>query len=206
MRLPDHMRIVRATCTLRTLESSDAESIARHANDREIWLNLRDLFPHPYTVTSAEWYIGDVAGEDPPLGFGIDVNGAIVGSVSLKPGTDIERVNAEIGYWIGREFWGRGIVTDAVIGMTHYAFAQRKFNRVFAVPFVRNPASCRVLEKAGYVREGSMRRSAIKDGLLQDQHLYAACDDRWEPGTMIPRTLSAMSRLATESRRGHSTR
>jgi RimJ/RimL family protein N-acetyltransferase len=178
-RVERDIRIVRPTCTLRLLESSDAESISRHANDREIWLNLRDLFPYPYTVTNAEWYIGHVAGESPPLGFGIDVNGAIVGSISLKPGTDIERVNAEIGYWLGQEFWGRGIVTDAVIGMTQYAFGELQFNRVFAVPFARNPASCRVLEKAGYVREGVMRRSAIKDGVLQDQCLYAAYDDRW---------------------------
>lgn len=173
------MKIVRHTCTLRALESRDAESIARHANDREIWLNLRDLFPHPYTLANAEGYVTHVAGEDPPLGFGIDVDGAIVGSISLKPGTDIERVSCEIGYWIGREFWGRGIATDAVVGMTRYAFDQLKFTRVFAVPFTRNPASCRVLEKAGFVREGEMRHSALKDGQLLDQRLYGAYADNW---------------------------
>lgn len=176
------MQIARRTCTLRALELRDAESLARHANDREIWLNLRDLFPHPYTVTNAEWFIEHVEGEDPPLGFGIDVNGAIVGNISLKPGTDVERVSAEIGYWIGRDFWGRGIATDAVIGMTRYAFERLKFRRVFAVPFARNPASCRVLEKAGYVREGVMRHSALKDGRLLDQQLYGAYADRWPAG------------------------
>lgn len=180
------MKIVRRTCTLRALESRDAESIARHANDREIWLNLRDLFPHPYTITEAEWYIGHLEGEEPPLGFGIDVNGAIVGSISLKPGTDVERVSAEIGYWIGREFWGRGIATDAVVGMTRYAFDQLGFTRVFAVPFTRNPASCRVLEKAGFVREGEMRHSAIKDGHLLDQRLYGAYADTWSPERYRP--------------------
>jgi RimJ/RimL family protein N-acetyltransferase len=120
-----------------------------------------------------------VAKQEPRRSFGIVVDGAAVGSISLVPGHDVERLNAEIGDWLGRELWGRGIVTEAVRAATGYAFAELGMRRVFAVPFTHNPASHRVLEKAGYAREGLMRHSAIKDGQLLDQHLYAAYDDRW---------------------------
>jgi [ribosomal protein S5]-alanine N-acetyltransferase len=160
-------------CRLRTPEERDVASLARHANDREIWLNLRDRFPHPYSDEDARAYIAHLQTGKSNTSFGIDVGGDIVGMVSLMPGVDIERINCEIGYWLGRPFWGRGIVTEAVRAVTKHAFRELKMERVFAVPFTRNPASCRVLEKAGYVREGTMRRSAIKDGLVLDQYLYA---------------------------------
>jgi RimJ/RimL family protein N-acetyltransferase len=86
---------------------------------------------------------------------------------------DIERVSAEIGYWLGEAFWGRGICTDAVRAVTDYAMRTHGLTRVYAVPFTRNTASCRVLEKAGFVREACMRRSAIKDGHICDQYPYA---------------------------------
>lgn len=154
-------------------------SIARHANDREIWLNLRDYFPHPYSLANAKEYIAHVATQDPLTSFGIIVDGEAAGSISLKPGVDVERVSAEIGYWLGRPFRGKGIATAAIIDVTTYAFETLKFHRVFAVPFVHNTSSCRALEKAGYVREGLLRRSAVKDGRLLDQYQYAAYDDQW---------------------------
>ena len=174
-----NMELIRTKCWLRQLEFDDAMSIARHANDREIWLNLRDRFPHPYTVADAEEYIAYAAEQTPCTSFGIVVDGVAIGTISLMLGHDIERFNAEVGYWIGREFWGRGIVTDAVVAATSYAFSTLERRRVFALPFVRNPASHRVLQKAGYICEGLMRRSAIKDGQLLDQFLYATYDDRW---------------------------
>lgn len=166
------------SCRLRGLDMSDAASIARHANDREIWLNLRDRFPHPHSEENARGYIEYAGSLNPQTSFGIDVGGSVVGTISLVPGHDIERISSEIGYWLGREFWGRGVVTDAVRGLTRYAFDDLQMQRVFAVPFVRNPASARVLEKAGYAREGTMRRSAIKDGVILDQYLYAVYSDR----------------------------
>lgn len=160
-------------CTLRPFRASDAESVAKHANDRDVWLNLRDRFPYPYLREHADAYITYASSKVPPTSLAICVDGPAVGSISLVLGTDIERVNAEIGYWLGRPYWGRGIVSAAVKGMTQYAVKQFKLTRVFAVPFVRNPASSRVLEKAGYVREALMRQSAIKDGVVEDQYLYA---------------------------------
>ena len=172
------MEIDCATCLLRPLVAADAPSLARHAADDDVWRNLRDRFPHPYTLQDAEAYIASVAGRPRPTSFGIVVDGEAAGTVSLMPGDDIARYTAEIGYWLGRPFRGRGVSTDAVLGATRYAFAELGMHRVFAVPFAHNAASCRVLEKAGYAREGRMRRSAVKAGEILDQWLYAACDDR----------------------------
>jgi len=175
------MQLVAATCRLRPFRPADAPSLARHANDRDVWLNLRDRFPHPYAEGDAAAYIAHAAGRSPTTSFAIDVDGEAVGSISLHPGHDVERVSAEIGYWLGRPYWGRGIVTDAVRLATTHAFAALALRRVFAVPFAPNAASHRVLEKAGYVREGTLRRSAVKDGALLAQLLWAAYDDRWPP-------------------------
>lgn len=171
------MEIQCFACLLRPLVAADAEALASHANDRDVWLNLRDRFPHPYSVRDAEEYIADVAARPLQTSFGVVVDGEAAGSVSLMLGQDIERRTAEIAYWLGRAVWGRGIATEAVRAATLYAFDHLGMHRVFAVPFRRNPASTRVLEKVGYVREGVMRRSAIKDGELIDQILYAAYDD-----------------------------
>jgi RimJ/RimL family protein N-acetyltransferase len=101
------------------------------------------------------------------------VDGQAVGGIGFVLHGDVERVSAEIGYWIGEPFWGRGITTDAVRALTAYAIATHKLTRIYAVPFAWNAPSCRVLEKAGYVLEGRLRNSAIKDGTLTDQLQYA---------------------------------
>jgi len=167
------MKIDCGACELRPFQADDAPSIAELANDRDIWLNLRDRFPYPYELAHAEAYFAHVSKQNPPTSLVISVEGRAVGSISLKLGSDIERVNAEIGYWLGKPYWGRGIATAALGGMTQYALKEFKLTRVFAVPFTRNPASTRVLEKAGFIREGLMRQSAIKDGIVEDQYLYA---------------------------------
>ena len=164
---------------LRPPVESDAESLARHGDDRGIWLNLRDGFPHPYTVEAARAYIARVSRQSPVTSLMTVVDGNAAGGVSLRIGADIERFSAEIGYWLGREYWGRGIVSEAVSLATRHAFEVLGMKRVFALPFVRNAASHRVLAKAGYVLEGTMRHSAVKEGELMDQHLYAAYADRW---------------------------
>ncbi len=166
-------------CTLRPLQAADAPSLTTHANDREIWLNLRDRFPHPYAEHDAESYIAMQAARSPVTTFGIIVDHAAVGSISLAPGDDIARCSAEVGYWLGRAYWNRGIVTDALRLVTRYAFDHLSMSRVFAVPFVRNPASARVLDKVGYSLEGHMRKSAVKEGVMLDQWMYAASVDTW---------------------------
>jgi RimJ/RimL family protein N-acetyltransferase len=161
------------SCIVRSWESGDLASMVHHANDRRVWLNLRDRFPHPYTTRHGAAFLQRVIGAIPETTFAIAVNGEAVGGIGFMLHDDIERVSAEIGYWLGHAQWGRGICTEAVRAVTEYAISQHGLTRVFAVPFTHNTASCRVLEKAGYRLEGTMRRSAIKDGTVYDQHLYA---------------------------------
>lgn len=170
--------IVCPSCVLRPLVAADATSLARHANDHEVWQNLRDRFPHPYSHVDAEEYIAREALQPIQTSFGIAVGDEAIGNISLTLGTDIERRSAEIGYWIGRAHWGRGIMPEALRATTRYAFDRLGLCRVFAVVFVRTTRSARVLDKSGYVLEGVMRRSAVKEGIILDQLLYAAYDDR----------------------------
>jgi RimJ/RimL family protein N-acetyltransferase len=158
---------------VRSWRPSDAESLATHANNGKIWINLRDAFPHPYTLRDAREFLRSTLKRVPETTFAIDVGGAGVGSIGFVLHQDVERVSAEIGYWLGEPFWGRGIVTDALRAVTNYAIATHGLTRIYAVPFAWNAASCRVLEKAGYVVEGRLRNSAIKDGKLTDQMQYA---------------------------------
>jgi [ribosomal protein S5]-alanine N-acetyltransferase len=167
------LELVGTRCTVRPFTAADAAGIAAVANDRRIWLQLRDLFPHPYRLSDAETYIGRVAAVDPPLSMAIVVDATAVGGVGLQPMTDVNRRSAEIGYWLGVAYWGRGIATEAVALVTEWAFGAHGLLRIFAQPFAANLASQRVLEKAGYQLEGTMRRSAVKDGETRDQCLYA---------------------------------
>jgi RimJ/RimL family protein N-acetyltransferase len=158
---------------IREWRRDDASALARLANDRQVWLGLRDLFPHPYSLDDAHGFIALATGMTPPSLFAIDADGALAGGIGYILRTDVERIGAEVGYWLGREFWGRGIGTAALRLLTVHAFAVRpELRRLFAVPFASNVASARVLEKAGYLREGIMRQSVIKDGRVLDQFIY----------------------------------
>jgi ribosomal-protein-alanine N-acetyltransferase len=167
------MELRSSICTVRSYRPEDAPSLAKQGNNRRIWENLRDRFPHPYTETQASEYIAQLMQQPDATSFAIDVGDAAAGGISLHVGSDIERIGAELGYWLGEEFWGRGIATAAIGLVTNFAFSKRGLIRVFAIPFTTNTASCRALEKAGFEREGLMRKSAIKDGRIRDQFLYA---------------------------------
>ncbi|MGH9388558.1 MAG: GNAT family N-acetyltransferase, partial [Vicinamibacteria bacterium] len=140
---------------------------------REIWRNLRDGFPHPYTLAHARKYIRSASPKEPETRFAIAVEGQAVGGIGFVRSSDVERVSAEIGYWLSEAFWGRGITTEALRAVTRHAIETHGLTRVFAVPYEWNHPSFRVLEKAGYTLEGRLRRSAIKDGRIIDQLLYA---------------------------------
>src|SRR5439155_7141617 len=133
---------------------------------------LRDAFPHPYTTRDARDFIKSVGQRAPETLFAITVDGEPVGGIGFVLHPDVERVSAEIGYWLAEPFWGRGIATEALVAVTAHAMQTHGLTRVFAVPFAWNAASCRVLEKAGYVLEGRLRKSAIKDGRITDQLQY----------------------------------
>ncbi|WP_163993777.1 GNAT family N-acetyltransferase [Pyxidicoccus caerfyrddinensis] len=165
-------------CLLRPWQSGDEAALVRHANNRKVWLNLRDLFPHPYRPQDAEWWVGHASSEQPPTNLAIEVDGEASGGIGLVLGTDIARYSAEVGYWLGESVWGRGIATAALEAFCGYAFSRFALLRLFALPFAGNAASCRVLEKAGFHREGVLRQCAVKDGRVLDQVMYA----RLRPG------------------------
>jgi ribosomal-protein-alanine N-acetyltransferase len=174
------------TCEVRSWRTTDVEALVRHANNRNIWINLRDAFPHPYTKRDARDYIRSVRQRCPETMFAIAVDDEAVGSIGFVLRGDVERVSAEIGYWLAEPFWGRGIATEALVALTKHAIDTHALTRVYALPYAWNAASCRVLEKAGYVLEARLRRSAIKDGRITDQFQYAFIV---EPRTENPRTL-----------------
>jgi RimJ/RimL family protein N-acetyltransferase len=167
------MRLILKSCEVRSWQRGDLESMVAHADNRNVWINLRDRFPHPYTERDGRAFLKHTLVQRPETAFAIAVNGEAVGGVGFQIMSDVERVSAEIGYWLGEPFWGRGIATEALVALTQYAIETHGLTRVYAVPFAWNAASCRVLEKAGYVLEGRLRRSAIKDGRVTDQLQYA---------------------------------
>jgi RimJ/RimL family protein N-acetyltransferase len=152
----------------------DLSSVVRHANNRNVSIQLRDRFPYPYTQEDGRRFLEFVAATRPSTNWAIEVDGDAAGGIGLQLLTDVERVSAEIGYWLGERLWGRGIMTDAVRAATAYSFDRFQLSRIFALPFADNPASVRVLEKAGYSLEGRLPQSAIKEGVIRDQLLYGA--------------------------------
>lgn len=136
-------------------------------------MHLRDRFPYPYEQEHAIAFLSWLAQQVSPTVWAIEVNGEAAGGIGLELHSDVERVSAEIGYWLGESLWGRGIATEALTAVSQEAFTRYELTRLYAVPFADHPASIRVLEKSGYVREGRMKQSAIKGGKIRDQFLYA---------------------------------
>jgi RimJ/RimL family protein N-acetyltransferase len=165
------------TCTLRSWQGRDRDAIVRHANNRNVSINLRDRFPYPYTMKDARIWLDMVVGLKPETSFAIAVGDEVVGGIGFTLQPDVGHRSAEIGYWLGEDFWGRGIGTDAVKAATEYAFASFDICRIFAHVFEWNGASVRVFEKAGYTFEGRLRKSVTKDGKTIDQLMYAVVRD-----------------------------
>lgn len=161
-------------CFVRRWAATDLEALVTHANNRNVSVHLRDRFPFPYRAEHGRKFLDGIVGQASPLVWAIEVNGEASGGIGLELHTDVERVSAEIGYWLGEPAWGRGIVTEVLQAVTAEAFKRFEITRIYALPFADNRASVRVLEKAGYVIEGHLRQSAIKDGKIRDQLLYAA--------------------------------
>lgn len=164
-------------CVIRPWSSSDAVAVQRYANNRKLWMNLRDLFPHPYTLDDAHAFLRHVMNEKPITTFAIAMPSEAIGCIGLQIGRDIHCKTAELGFWLGEPFWGRGIMSEAVGELTRCAFGVFDLERVFAEPFASNRASARVLEKAGFVCEGRLRASIFKDNKRLDSFLYARVRD-----------------------------
>jgi RimJ/RimL family protein N-acetyltransferase len=163
---------------LRPWRRDDVDALVRHADDREVWQNLGDLFPHPYTRRDAKWWLGGGYGSRSELALAIEVGGELGGGLGLKFLRDpIYRGTAEVGYWLGRAWWGRGIMTRTLREFVPWAFERFDLIRIEAGVFETNPASTRVLEKAGFALEARLARSVIKDGQVLDRLLYVRFRD-----------------------------
>jgi RimJ/RimL family protein N-acetyltransferase len=173
------LRLGGRRCLLRRWQKSDVPSLVHHANNFKVAKHLRDRFPHPYTRTHALGFLTHVTAGDPPTNFAIVVGDEAVGGIGYVRGTDVERYSAEIGYWLGEELWGRGIATEALQILTTHLFSKEQLLRLFALPLADNPGSIRVLEKAGYSREGLLRASCVKYGERRDQLVYACINPDW---------------------------
>jgi ribosomal-protein-alanine N-acetyltransferase len=168
------VRIIGRQCVLRPWRKGDEASLVRNADNRRVWMNLMDIFTHPYTMKDArDWLEMRRTAKVKGTVFAIEVDWKPVGGIGL----DLHKGNfagtADIGYWLGEPYWGRGIVTEAVKLMTRYAFRKFNLERIEAGVFAWNPASARVLEKAGFRFEGRMKKRISKDGKKTDELMYA---------------------------------
>ena len=159
---------------IRPFRQDDADDLQRHASDRRVSIQLRDRFPYPYTQQDAETFIDMALSHDPVRTYAIvDAQDRVIGAIGVQLGSDVHRLTAELGYWIGVEYWGRGVTTRAVAAFAPAMLERHGLRRIFAMPFSNNPASIRVLEKAGFKYEGRLSQHAIKEGRLLDMLLYA---------------------------------
>lgn len=167
------MRLKHDQIILRPLADIDKDELARLANNKKIWDNLRDLMPHPYTADNAIFFIKLAKQEDPQMTFAIEYNGQFCGVIGLTGQQDVYKKTAEIGYWIGEPFWNKGIATEAVNLITDYGLNQLDLIRIHTGIFEYNLSSMKVLEKCGYKKEGVFEKSIIKNGQIWNEHRYS---------------------------------
>ena len=166
------MELIEETVRLRTLRYADRQQLAKLANNKKIWLNVRDMFPHPYTFEDAEKFIDTVKQQDPEVTFAIQYEFKFVGAIGMVLQRDVYRFSAELGYWIGEPFWGKGITTRAVRLICDYAFNNLNMEKMFAGVFQGNEASKKVLEKCGFELEGIARKAVYKNNKFLDEYRY----------------------------------
>ncbi len=160
--------------TLRPFRDGDEASLVANANNIKIFNNVKDSFPHPYTYDDALWWISINKQSDKPITcFAIDVNGQVIGAMGIIIGSDVQRVTAEIGYWLGENYWGKGIATEALKQTSDYVFTNfPDLVRIWAAVFEHNKPSMNILEKAGFELEGIRKKGAIKNGVVIDEYVY----------------------------------
>jgi ribosomal-protein-alanine N-acetyltransferase len=162
---------------LRPWQASDADDLVFHANDAKVARSLGERFPHPYTLDDAHAYIAHALHLSNEKAWAIEINQVASGAIGIQPGEGFERNSAELGYWLGRAYWGEGIATAAVRAIVPHALRELSLYRLQARIFEDNPASMRVLERCGFAREAVLRRLAVKNGRLLDMHVYAITRD-----------------------------
>ena len=162
-------------CVIRRWRLEDSRSLAKNLSNRKILDNLRDGLPYPYTEADAEAYISAMLAADPDkaFAFAVTLNDEAVGSIGAFRCENIHSRTAELGYYLGEAYWGKGYMTSAVRQLCTYVFENTDILRIFAEPFSHNVGSCRVLEKAGFRYEGTLHSNAVKNGQVLDMKMYA---------------------------------
>ena len=162
-------------CRIRKWELSDAKDLAVALSNKKVQDNLRDGLPYPYTEQDGKEFISAMlsADESETFAFAITVDNMVIGSIGIFRQGNIHRQTAELGYYIAEEYWGKGIMTEAVKQICEYVFANSDIIRIYAEPFAYNIASCRVLEKVGFQYEGTLRSNAVKNGKVIDMEMYS---------------------------------
>lgn len=160
---------------IRRWELEDAKALAAVISNKKILDNLRDGLPYPYTEKDGAEFISAMLSADPneAFAFAITVDDKVIGSIGAFRQGNIHRQTAELGYYIAEEYWGKGITTEAVKQICKYIFENSDIIRIYAEPFAFNNASCRVLEKAGFQFEGTLRKNAVKNGKVLDMKMYS---------------------------------
>lgn len=158
---------------LRSLVDNDKDELARLANNKRIWDNVRDLMPHPYTTENADFFINLTKQEKTPMTFAIEYDGQLCGVIGLVAQQDVHRKTAEIGYWIGEPYWNKGIATEAVKLITDYGFNELDLVRIHTGVFEYNTSSMKVLEKCGYKKDGVFEKAVLKNGQLWNEHRFS---------------------------------
>ena len=163
------------TCSIRKWKMSDAADLAAAISNKKVQENLRDGLPYPYTEQDGTAYISAMlsADENETFAFAIIADSKVIGSIGIFRQGNIHRQTAELGYYIAEEYWGRGIMTEAVKQICEYVFSKSDIIRIYAEPFAYIAASCRVLEKAGFQYEGTLRNNAVKNGKVIDMKMYS---------------------------------
>lgn len=162
-------------CAIRKWRVSDKERLAELLSNKKVQDNLRDGLPYPYTPQDGEDFILSMLGADETqtFAFAITLDDRVIGSIGVFRCGNIHFRTAELGYYVGEPYWGKGHATSAVKQVCRYVFENTDILRIFADPFAYNTASCRVLEKAGFQFEGTLRSNAVKNGNVLDMRMYA---------------------------------
>jgi len=158
---------------LRPWNIEDIESLVENANNYEIARFMSDAFPSPYTLEDAKNFIAFATKDEPIHIFAIEIDGQAVGGIGIHPQADIMKKNAELGYWLGEKYWGKGIISKAIREIIPWAFNTYDITRIYARPFGSNMASQKVLEKAGFVLEARIKENIFKNGEYLDELIYA---------------------------------
>ena len=168
-------------CRIRKWELSDAKDLAAALSNKKVQDNLRDGLPYPYTEQDGKEFISAMlsADESETFAFAITVDNMVIGSIGIFRQGNIHRQTAELGYYIAEEYWGKGIMTEAVKQICEYVFGNSDIIRIYAEPFAYNIASCRVLEKVGFQYEGTLRSNAVKNGKVIDMKMYSLIKEEY---------------------------